>query len=614
MAEKNTEVPENRCGFELRPEDIDFALKWEASAFCCLRPIWKSHEDTGRCIWHADVDEKPIDELLEDRTDHPERLDGAILRDVDAGDQLSFSECGLIGAIFEDTNLQGAEFANTKLQFATFSSDTNLKKAKFPDANLKGAEFADAELLKAEFPDAILRKTKFTDTELVMATFPNAVLHKATFSDADLEGATFSDADLRWAKFPNAILVMATFANTKLKQAEFPNATLDWATFSSDTNLKGATFSDADLSEAKFSDTDLSHTDFSDAILEGAKFPSAILHKARFPNAYLAKACFSDAYLWSARFPNANLYKANFHCADLTESNFSDADLRKADFQNAKLHRSNFSDADLSHAELPAADLQEAELPDADTTGANFRDANLQDAVLMRTDCRRSTFTNALLYETVFADIRINSRTSFFESNTSRPTCVYEANPCPAEQLPEDVPPLEAARWVYRRLETLHEENAPSEAAREFHISKEEAERALYRKRFYDRDYRVSGSWIVKTFMWYITKHGESVARVLFWWGLVIATGGFLFSGLGGVKRSDGTHYAITSLAELGTITGLKEVGWNLYFSTITFSTIMDGGLAPVGPWTRAVVAGESLAGIVLTALFVFILGRRTAR
>lgn len=114
--------------------------------------------------------------------------------------------------------------------------------------------------------------------------------------------------------------------------------------------------------------------------------------------------------------------------------------------------------------------------------------------------------------------------------------------------------------------------------------------------------------------MWYVTKHGESVKRVLVWWALVIATAGLLFSGLGGVKRSNGTHYAITSLAELGTGGGLTEVGWNLYFSVTTFSTIMDGGLAPVGPWTRIVVAVESLAGIVLTALFVFILGRRTAR
>lgn len=170
------------------------------------------------------------------------------------------------------------------------------------------------------------------------------------------------------------------------------------------------------------------------------------------------------------------------------------------------------------------------------------------------------------------------------------------------------VPPLKAARWVYRRLETLHEENALSEEARQFHISKEEAERALYWER---GEY---GPWGVKTLMWYLTRHGESVKRVLMWWGTVILTAGLLFSIGGGVTDSDGPPHAITSLGELGTIAGLKDILWNLYFSIITFSTIMDGGLAPVGPWTRVVVAGESITGALLVALLVFVLGRRVAR
>lgn len=40
----------------------------------------------------------------------------------------------------------------------------------------------------------------------------------------------------------------------------------------------------------------------------------------------------------------------------------------------------------------------------------------------------------------------------------------------------------------------------------------------------------------------------------------------------------------------------------------------MDGGLAPAGPWTRAVVAVESNIGAVLVSLLVFVPGRHVAR
>lgn len=243
----------------------------------------------------------------------------------------------------------------------------------------------------------------------------------------------------------------------------------------------------------------------------------------------------------------------------------------------------------------------------------------------MRTDCRRARLTSAFLYETVFSDTRINSITVFFDpettldnSTTSHTRCIYEESHLtknnfsddvsPINSLPIDVQPLEAARWVYRRLEALHKENALSEESRQFHISKEETERALYWNR---GEY---GPWAVKTLMWYLTRHGESVKRVLIWWGIVIFAAGALFPFVGGVTDADGTEYTITSLREVGTIAGWQDILMNIYFSITTFSTIMDGGLSPAGNGTRAVVAVKSITGALLVALLVFVLGRRTAR
>ncbi len=419
MAEKNAEIPTDRCGFVLQPDEIMLSmpdLEWvtDTNPSCCWRSVWEAHDETDRCIWHADADEKPLAELIAARRNAPERLDGAILRHLDVEeDELSFSDCQLCGAKLDHSTLQNIDFTDADLRYSNFTG-------------------------------------------------------------ADLSLANFTDADLRWAELPNA-------------------------------------------------------------------------------------------------------------------------------------------------------DLQGAKLPDADALGANFHHANLQEAVLMRTDCRRARLTSAFLYETVFSDTRINSITVFFDpettldnSTTSHTRCIYEERHLtkndfsddlsPINSLPIDVQPLEAARWVYRRLEALHKENALSEESRQFHISKEEAERALYWNR---GEY---GPWAVKTLMWYLTRHGESVKRVLIWWGIVIFAAGALFPFVGGVTDADGTEYTITSLRELGTIAGWQDILMNIYFSITTFSTIMDGGLAPAGNGTRAVVAVESITGALLVALLVFVLGRRTAR
>ncbi|WP_267900537.1 pentapeptide repeat-containing protein [Halocatena pleomorpha] len=327
-----------------------------------------------------------------------------------------------------------------------------------------------------------------------------------------------------------------------------------------------------------------------------------------FRRCTLHGASFEMSEMRGVDFTDANLRWADFTDATSIGADFTDATPIGAAFTNADLRWTDFRDTDLATADFTDADLQGAKLSEANAREVSFQHATLQDAVLMRADCRGADFTDALLYETVFADTRINSTTTFYDPAETRPICIYEKDPTTAEKLPEDISPLEAAHWVYRRLESLHEENALSEVAREFHISKEEAERALY------KDRGRYGPWAVKTLMWYLTKHGESVKRVLIWWGIVILTAGLLFAGLGGVKDATGTNYAITSLSQLRTVTGWQDILMNIYFSVTTFSTIMDGGLAPAGIGTRAIVAVESITGALLVALLVFVLGRRTAR
>lgn len=106
---------EDRCGYVVRPADaeldsaygdLDDEWWYERGGFvCCWREPWRG---TGRCVWHADVEDKPVEALRRSRKPVAERLDGARLVGVTAGDELSFARCDLLGVDFSDADLSGA--------------------------------------------------------------------------------------------------------------------------------------------------------------------------------------------------------------------------------------------------------------------------------------------------------------------------------------------------------------------------------------------------------------------------------------------------------------------------------------------------------------------------
>jgi uncharacterized protein YjbI with pentapeptide repeats len=363
----------------------------------------------------------------------------------------------------------------------------------------------------------------------------------------------------------------------------------------SHSKLRRTYFSDSDLFKAEINDADFTGSRFSGADLRGAELVDSHLQRVSFENADLQDAQLVDSYLQRANFSGSDLFRANL---DRTHARYT-----------------KFDGATLEQAELVDSDLQNAVFTDSNCQKAEFQGAILHDTVLAGADCRSANFTDSLLYETVFSDTRINSLTTFYapdnsyyDSITSRPAQVYEESPMTSFDLEDDTHRLEAARWVYRRLETLHEENAMSEEAREFHISKEEAERKLYKKR---------GEWkgrLVKGAMRWATRHGESLRQTITTWLAVILFFGVLYPFAGGIKDSERNLYRITSLSELATFDGLNDLLLNIYFSGITFSTIGYGDLSPAAPGTRTLVFVESLVGAVLVALLVFVLGRRVAR
>lgn len=239
--------------------------------------------------------------------------------------------------------------------------------------------------------------------------------------------------------------------------------------------------------------------------------------------------------------------------------------------------------------------MSNADFTDANARGATFDDANLEDATFIRTELRDANLRDTRLHQTLFSDTRINSNTDFGD------TTAYEDPDTELGEQYDDTSHWEAAAWVYRRLQDLHEENAISEKARDFHVRKEEAHR---------QEYRENGEWFqwgVYTLNRYLTNHGESLKHVVAWSVGIIVACGLLYPFTGGIVTANGTNQVAT-LSDLS----LGVFAQSFYYSMVTFTTLGYGN--PAGTGAKLLVGLESLAGTLLIALFVFVLGRRVAR
>ncbi len=274
---------------------------------------------------------------------------------------------------------------------------------------------------------------------------------------------------------------------------------------------------------------------------------------------------------------------------------------QRGDFSDVKAQNSQFGQTDISGSDFNNGEFQKTNFTNSNARGATFDGANLEDATFDGTELRDASLKNTRLYQTLFSDTRINSNTDFGDKSA------YEDPDTDLGENYEDTSRFEAAAWVYRRLQDLHEENAMSEKAREYHIRKEEAKRQEYRK---------NGEWFkwgVHTANYHLTEHGENLWQVAKWSGITIGAGTVLYPLLGGLANAEGTHN-IWSLSDPSAWDVALLFARSLYFSTVTFTTLGYGDYHPVGPTAKALAGVESLAGALLVALFVFVLGRRVAR
>jgi uncharacterized protein YjbI with pentapeptide repeats len=339
--------PENRCEFVLTPaekyrqqeavedvqvEQTDDGWKLEVlrdgewgtesvdeqywnlkhNPFSCCREAWQD----GRCVWHAEVEDKPAADLEAERTDYPERLDCAVLSGTEIRDTIFFRDCSLAFSDCAEADFRESNFSDASLEEANLNNadlrDTDLSHANLWRADLTHANLRNANLAGAELNTAILTNAFFLDANL-----KNTTLKETNLRDAFLENANLENADLREADLNKANLSFANLARTNLQDADFTNATTNRADLTN-AELQRTNLTDASLNRTDLTGANLRKTDLTDASLEAADLSNASFQMANLTDSTLAhseanRVGFERAVLTQADLFDANLIGARFY-------------------------------------------------------------------------------------------------------------------------------------------------------------------------------------------------------------------------------------------------------------------------------------------------------------
>jgi uncharacterized protein YjbI with pentapeptide repeats len=175
-----THVADDRCGYTFEASTVA-----DLGGVCCWRPVWG---DAGRCIWHADVSQKPTLELESAAPGIGDRLDGAIFRDVDLAGSDWLSGRTLTDTRFENANLEETDLSGSDLRYSHFEG-VDAKRTNFRGSNLEHAEFDRTDLRGADLCAARLHYAVFDNARIAEETnFGKNVVYESELLDEDAPG------------------------------------------------------------------------------------------------------------------------------------------------------------------------------------------------------------------------------------------------------------------------------------------------------------------------------------------------------------------------------------------------------------------------------------------
>lgn len=404
--------------------------------------------------------------------------------------------------------------------------------------------------------------------------------------------------------------------------------------------LYGADFRKLDASEADFRGADLFKADFTNATLRSTRFddPQTNLEEAVFSKSTCKDTRFQQATLHNTSFRNATADSAKFQHADAAEGDFKGTSFKQANLIHSNFRNAKFDNAELYETKCDAAILEDVSLYGADIRSASFIETDLHDADFRNVEADHKTEFGTQLYREYISDFEVEPDciTSWKEQKESDWTERGPANDLEddydyeekyeseIEEYWENVKlrhlfvggisrlvtrnplypnsekidkNLAEAEEIYSDIKQLYRTNPVAGKHRKFNVREKETKRKIA---YLTGDI----SWLRWSFLRRTMRYGESALKVVFSTAFTV----LFFAGLypiwglsTGKKVLQYTFSGKFSFDQIWTV---------LFFSLRRLLTASNGATTPVGIGEEIALI-ETASGAILTAMLVFVLGRR---
>lgn len=411
--------------------------------------------------------------------------------------------------------------------------------------------------------------------------FENIALFDANFQNSELNGCDFVESVVYNSRFEGAEMKNTSFIPENREESEH--------VVHDRTNTRSNNFSESDLKGARFCEVDLNNSEFDSKCLQSVDFVDCGMAELSFTNQNLKDTNFSYTTLRNTVFENCDLHNATFHASKLDRTQFVNSNLRNTDLRNAILNRTEFDNVRIDDQTQIDSYLVQEYLADRYSEG-EYDEESVND-ITQYLHKRRDKIP--IDFESERSDRGLLTRLSHSATRFLRRYSGSTAS--------TDFTYLEHARYRYRDLSQLFSDNGEPERARKYSIREKHSKRknAL-------RNDDSSWSWLLLT-RWTM-KYGEAPTQPLLVAILIIGFSALSYPLFGVLDTNTGQtiRYCIC----LPNMEALNDAISIIHLSIVRLFTPTNPSFQPNG---LGIVVGlfESIAGALLTAMFVFTLGRR---
>lgn len=535
---------------------------------------------------------------------------------------------------FYDTEIYGGECQQLTIR------DSNLNLLEFRRVDLQNCTFDGGETKPLEFDGGSIISTSFTCRNSSSLRFLGLNLFDVVLKGrgkADLEIKNCSETDMKCrleelgslqttvVEGDSLSILNGDIKNLELRNVDVEDFRLDSVT-TENCDLNNLNVScRADMDGVVLKNGTMDTVSLSRGTLEDTTFESVDSVKLSINEGSLDEVHFVDGTHNRARLPDAKIENSEYRNVEFIDGSYQRVVIGEGTiFENSSFHQVDFTEASLNDVD--------------------FNDTSFERSILRACDFRKSTLSATQLYDTHITDVRLNEDTDFgyrcaYEkkvdrklkerssdiefSHLSRPIrAISRLRHMWGSSEIEDYnvkESLEKAVRVYRDYQRILRENSLRDQIRRYRVRERDAQRKLA---LADGDF---GKWARLMGMRWSMKYGEGITHIIATSVFIIIVWTFLFMLSGGLKvvEADGPTLTVLDSNIITRLFGaalsfiplsqdsILVVSRNLYYSTVTFTTLGFGDIQPATQASRYLAAVESFLGAVLMALLVFVLGRR---